>query len=282
MVAERVSARVLIALLFVAVGGCAHVEDGSRSTLAPPTVATFYARDYGFQGPDVLPAGLTVIRIQNQGQEPHQVQLLKLANGKRSDDVLSALHLSFVQIPGWAKQMGGPNGVSAGGEAEAAVYLEPGSYAVVCLIPDRQGRPHVALGMQKPLHVVDRAAPAPTLTGNYHLVLTDFELTVLEEMVAGTHTFHVVNRGKQPHTVSVVRFDGDASNADVIAAFQPDARRALPGRLVGGVSGLEPGAEALFTVTLPPGRYGMICLFPNPSSPLSHAAKGMAMNFTIE
>jgi uncharacterized cupredoxin-like copper-binding protein len=51
---------------------------------------------------------------------------------------------------------------------------------------------------------------------------------------------------------------------------------------MGGMTGLEPGARGTFTVALTPGRYALVCLFPNPASPESHAAKGMVKNFTIE
>jgi hypothetical protein len=38
----------------------------------------FVAHDYGFMGPDRLPAGLTTVRIVNEGQDLHHIQFLKL------------------------------------------------------------------------------------------------------------------------------------------------------------------------------------------------------------
>jgi uncharacterized cupredoxin-like copper-binding protein len=68
----------------------------------------------------------------------------------------------------------------------------------------------------------------------------------------------------------------------VLKAFTRDAPLSLPGKLIGGISGLEPGSDGTFTAELTPGRYAIMCLFPNPSARHSHAAKGMVMNFTVE
>jgi uncharacterized cupredoxin-like copper-binding protein len=273
---------VLVGSLLVLGYGCINREPSPIPASPVPLVATFLAHDYGFNGPDSLPAGMTVIRILNQGQEPHHIQLVKLIQGKGPADLMAALQDSFIQFPPWAKQMGGPNGVSAGGQADATVYLDPGSYVLICVIPSSQGQPHVVLGMQKALQVIDGSRSAPTFAGDYHLAMADFEFAIPHAMMAGRHTFYVKNRGSQPHEVSVVQLNPGASAEDVLASFTPGTANSLPGKLVGGISGLEPGGEGLFTVTLPPGRYGMICLFPNPHSHLSHAAKGMVMNFTLQ
>jgi hypothetical protein len=276
-----------VGLLLAATAGCLNNE--LRPLVPPePAVATFVAQDYGFDGPDLLSGGLTVIRVANRGQEPHHVQFLKLPEGKNPADLIAALQIAlaqvaFVEIPSWAKQMGGPNGVSPGGEAEATVYLDPGFYVLICVIPTKQGTPHVALGMQKALRVIGHGPQAPKIAGEYHLAMADFEFAVPERMTTGRHVFHVINRGSQPHEVSVVELAPGASVDDLVASFTPGAHHhPLPGKLVGGMAGLEPGGAGAFTVTLTPGHYGLLCLFPNPHSGTSHVSKGMTMNFTVE
>lgn len=244
-------------------------------------VATFVADDYSFEGPDVLPAGWMTVRIHNHGLEPHHIQLLKLTEGKTVADLSNALHDPLIAVPGWAKHMGGPNGVGSGGVAEARVHLEPGSYAIICVIPSKEGTPHVMLGMTKALQVTEQDASSQRALHHYHLAMRDYEFVVIEPVSKGRHSFYVKNRGSQPHQVSLVRLD-QASNADdILAAFSPNAVITLPGTLMGGITGLEPGGEGAFTADLSEGRYAFICLFPNPSSPSSHAAKGMVMNFTV-
>lgn len=62
-------------------------------------VATFTAEDYGFDGPDVLPAGMLVVRLANRGSEPHHIQLLRLENGKSPEDLKAALQGPLLTIP---------------------------------------------------------------------------------------------------------------------------------------------------------------------------------------
>ncbi|MGE3152361.1 MAG: hypothetical protein AB7G48_15120 [Nitrospiraceae bacterium] len=62
----------LVLSLSILVAGCAS------DLLIPPitgttTVATFHASDYVFDGPEQLPAGQTVVRLLNDGQQPHHI-----------------------------------------------------------------------------------------------------------------------------------------------------------------------------------------------------------------
>src|SRR5690348_4203272 len=122
---------------------------------SPPSVVIFSAWDYSFDGPDTIPAGQITIRLQNRGQEPHQLQLLKLDQGKSSVDLAAALQAGGGVVPPWAKHMGGPNGIGSGDASEATVFLEPGSYVIICGIPSKNHQTHAALGMQRALRVAD-------------------------------------------------------------------------------------------------------------------------------
>ncbi len=247
-----------------------------------PRIVIFSAWDHRFDGPDSIHAGQTTIRLHNRGHEPHQLQLLKLEDGKSPSDLAAVLQQPGHAIPSWAKHMGGPNGVGSGEKAEATVYLEPGSYVVICIIPAENHKTHAALGMQKTLRVTDHRPSPPDFHGNFHMAMLDYEFVVVQPLRRGEHTFYVVNRGSQPHQVSVVRLNPGASSNDVLTSFETGKIHSLPGQLIGGMSGLEPDAEGTFTADFSPGRYAMICLFPNPAARDSHAAKGMVMHFTIE
>lgn len=264
------------AVVIMSIIGCAGLH--RHTVTLQPGVATFVTDEYRFEGPSILPEGRTVIQVRNHGREAHHVQLLKLDKGKTAPELAEALRHRVVQIPSWAKQMGGPNGISAGGEAEAVVDLTPGSYVVVCVIPSRDGMPHVARGMYQELQVIE----APSASHyDYHLAMRDFSFAVPEQIRAGRRTFRVFNRGSQPHEVTLVRLDPGAAVRDVMASMNPDEASSFPGTLMGGLSGLEPGTEGFFTTTLTPGRYAFLCLFPNPDADASHVNRGMAMTFTV-
>ena len=148
-------------------------------------------------------------------------------------------------------------------------------------MPGKNHQTHAVLGMQRALQVVDAKAAPPEFAGNFHMAMFEYEFVVVQPLRKGRHTFYVINRGSQIHQASFVRLNRGASADDVLRALQKDTPSRLPGTLIGGMTGLEPGREGTFTAELTPGRYAIMCLFGNPHAE-SHAAKGMVMNFTIE
>jgi len=47
------------------------------------------------------------------------------------------------------------------------------------------------------------------------------------------------------------------------------------------VVGIERGGDAIFTAQFEPGRYGLICFFPDRTTGAPHFAKGMTLDFTV-
>jgi len=251
-------------------------------TAASPKEAVFTASDYRFDGPETIPAGQTTVRLRNRGKEPHQLQLLLLDAGKTPAQLAAALQPGTHGVPAWARQVGGPNAVAAGQTAEATLFLETGTYIIICGIPGKNHQTHAALGMQKALRVSDSSPSPPEFRGNFHMAMFEYEFVVVQPLRKGRHTFYVVNRGNQIHQASFIRLNAGASTDDVLAAMHQDNATRLPGTLIGGMSGLEPGRDGTFTADLTPGRYAIMCLFSNAIMSESHAAKGMVLNFTIE
>ena len=239
-------------------------------------IVTFSASDSRLEGPEQLPAGQTTVRLRNRGKEPHQLKFLKLEEGKSPADLATTLKSLTGAVPSWAKYMGGPNGADAGKVSEATLYLEPGTYVVICGVP---GKHHLRNAPQKIVRVRDTASPPAEFRGNFHMAMFEYEFVVVQPLRKGRHSFYVINRGSQVHQVTFVRLDPGASASDVLTALNQDKPSPLPGKLIGGMSGLEPGRDGTFTAELTPGRYAIMCLFGNGES---HAAKGMVTNFTID
>ena len=249
--------------------------DGSR--------VVFEAHDYQFTGPDRIPAGMTTMHVQNKGQDVHHIQLLKLQRGKTSQDFLTAVKTDPEHFPTWVQHVGGPNAILPGQESGATMKLTEGEYLLICVIPDKQGVPHVALGMHKALTVIPGGSNrAPEPKADLRITLADYRFDLSAPIVAGRHTFQVLNRGTQPHEVVLLKLEGNASAKDVAAAFEPGASGPPPGAPVGGVVGLEKGGQAYFTADFKPGRYGLICFFPDPTTGKPHFAHGMTSEFTVK
>lgn len=102
--------------------------------------------DYSFSlstrrvpGPDVVLSG------ENRGKEDHELLVLRLASGVSTNVLLTEPGPGFPKGVTFVGQVTIPAGQS--GDL-VLVGLRPGSYALVCLLPDADGVPHLALGMK--------------------------------------------------------------------------------------------------------------------------------------
>lgn len=268
-----------IILATSALAGC--VTQGETT---PAHEATFTAREYTFEGPSTLPAGLTEISLVNEGEEPHHMQLVHLEDGHTPDEFMSALKDGG--MPSWATEVGGPNTGTPGVAPETSAYvdLEPGTYVVMCVIPDADGVPHVQHGMTKTLTVEAHEhnhAPPPDATVD--VTLDDFVFDLPNELPAGEHTFHVENTGDQHHELTLLQLHGNKTAQDFLEWEQdPNRTGPPPATLLGGITGIEAGATQVFNATLEPGRYALICFLPDVAGDHApHFTKGMIDAFTV-
>jgi hypothetical protein len=187
------------------------------------------------------------------------------------------------RLPDWVQYAGGPNAHLPGSLATATVNLTEGDYVVMCWIPDKQGVPHVALGMQKAVFVrggkpTRVSAPKASLT----IKQIDYQFVLSKRIASGLHTIEVMNHGTQPHELVLVKLAPGATVNDVIAAFAPGAAGPPPGELVGGITGIEKGERVHFTGEFEAGNYGLICFVPDAVTGRPHFLRGMTAEFTVE
>lgn len=107
---------------------------------------------YGFGMDSVIKPGGHVFRVENQAEEPHEVDIVRIPDGS-----------SVEQAMAWLKQPGGPppfepSGgtmiLSKGKVAYAGLTMRTGQYMLLCFVPDtRDGRPHIAHGMVRVISV---------------------------------------------------------------------------------------------------------------------------------
>ena len=87
---SRLPFQSVVALLVLMLASAAWA-DGS------PVV--FTAHDYGFNGPERIPAGVTTMQIVNRGQDLHQIQILKLLHSKTAADFRTAMTAEPGRLP---------------------------------------------------------------------------------------------------------------------------------------------------------------------------------------
>jgi len=269
-------------LLPLLIGAC-HPGPKADPPAEPRQAAVFIAKDYAFEGPDRIPAGLVSLQVVNRGTDLHHVQLVRLKDGRSAQDFAQAVKAEPSRLPAWAEFFGGPNAVEPGQSTEALLRLAPGSYVITCIIPDRKGVPHVALGMHRPVAVAVVHPQEGGREPSADLVIdqVDFGFSLPKPMTAGRHTVRVVNKGTQVHEVVVVRLAPGATLPQFLAALGPGASGPPPGHLLGGITGLEPQGTGFITEDWTPGRYGFLCFFPDPATGQPHFARGMQLQFDV-
>lgn len=264
------------------VGDAGATTDQMASDAPSGEVVEFVSTDYSFDGPDTLPAGWNTIRLRNDGQELHHVLMWRLEDGKTLADLEAHLASGDPADPTWAVNYGGPNASIGPFQAESTIWLDPGEYAAVCVIPSPDGQTHLAKGMMKTI-TVSGGSDAPEPVADMSVDLGDFVFVRDTAYTAGQHTVAVTNSGAQPHEIVLVKLDEGATAADFTAAFAPDAPPGPPpGMPVGGLAPMAPGQKAYFQTELTPGNYAALCFLMDPESGAPHFALGMSEEFTVE
>jgi hypothetical protein len=253
-----------------------------RIRAVTPAIQTvrIVAREYQYEVPARVPAGLVRLELINAGKELHHAQLLRLEQGRTVAD-LAALDLE-AGPPSWVVPVGGPNAVEPGDSARAIETLVPGNYALICFIPDADGKPHVMKGMAAgfqagPAQSQSAARPKVDAT----IRLADYGFAPSAALRAGARTINVVNDAHQPHELVLVRLNEGKSAADLVAWSAAHMAGPAPGHFVGGIVGLAPGGSSVMETTLEPGNYALICYLPDAKDGMPHFAHGMVAPLAV-
>lgn len=128
---------------------------GSGQASGPSAAVPVQLKDFKFAGlPQHVAAGATTFKLINGSPQAHEMVIIKLLKGKTIQDVKKALS-NPGPPPAWAQTVGGMDVMSSQTTAWLTLKLTPGSYAIVCFMPDmaKGGMPHAAEGMMAPLSV---------------------------------------------------------------------------------------------------------------------------------
>ena len=268
----------VVALLIAALAGCRARE--ARSPGAPPNIVTITADSLHFDAPDTVPAGLTTLHLVTRGTALHQVALARIGAGHSYAQFLDAMRAP-PPPPDWIAMAGGVNPPRAGGTADVTIELEPGRYAMLCLVPGSDGVPHVVKGMHREMIVVRSGSPAaaePAATDT--LTLSDNAFTTSAPITAGRHTFRVVNGGSHPHEVTFVRLDTGKQSDDMLRWLGHPVG-APPGEMLGGVFGIRTDQHAFVTVDFARGEYLLFCSLLSDADGKPYFTHGMVRQVTV-
>jgi hypothetical protein len=284
----------LAAAALMIVGACSRkdtaraVESGTATAEAQPpaaepapNVVTITATNYKFDAPDSIPAGLTTIRLVDDAGL-HHAELLRLGDGKTVADLEKALKQPGPPQP-WIIPAGGPNPPHPnGGVAEVTQTLVPGNYAIICFVPDADGKPHFVKGMVRPLTVTaSTATSAPEPTADVTVTMSDYSYKFSTPLTAGKHVIRIDNAGPQFHELFLARLAPGKTAGD-LATWVDKQVGPPPAEPLGGVAALPAGGHAYIPVDLTPGQYGIFCFEPDAKDGKPHVAHGMMQQITVQ
>ncbi|MCB0125986.1 MAG: hypothetical protein KDE58_27205 [Caldilineaceae bacterium] len=128
------------------------VVEGGVQASTPEVQGTVKLVDFSFVLPSEIKAGKQIWEVVNEGSQLHEINLMKLADGKSMDDVAAWMAKPEGAPP--FSNVGGFNGIDAKKVGYMELDLTPGTYVAICHVPDpASGKAHDALGMVMPFTV---------------------------------------------------------------------------------------------------------------------------------
>jgi plastocyanin len=145
-------------------------------------------------------------------------------------------------------------------------------------------RAALALGVllaacSKPDQTPEAAAPPPE-PNVITFSAADYSYTGPDTIPAGVTTIRLLNTGKEPHHLFLVKLEEGKTAQDLSAAMAPNAPWPTWAKEVGGPNAAEPGTTMAATLPVEAGNYVFFCVIPSPDG-TAHVAKGMMRGLTV-
>lgn len=114
---------------------------------APHVDLTVALKDYSIGMPASITTEPIVVQVANAGQQPHEMQLARLALGVTKQDVLAFIAAPSAKHPPF-ELVGGMGTLAPGTTGWIMLHLAPGNYVALCSIPaPATNTAHLFLGM---------------------------------------------------------------------------------------------------------------------------------------
>jgi hypothetical protein len=252
--------------------------------------ATFIATEYAYDGPESIPAGVTEVVIENAGEQPHSLWLVKLDDGKGVEDLMGvfAAMESDPAIPEWLNFYGGAS-ASPGESSSYWIDLPAGSYAMFSFDSDEEGVPDFAKGMLGELTVTEATGDSATVEipeADATVELVDFSFVISPEFGSGEQLVRVTNTGMEPHEMAVMRLAEGVTVEQVMEMMMSEEMPEdgpPPFEEAAIIPPIGAGMSAVYEMNLEPGDYLLLCFLPSAANEgAPHLALGMVQPLTID
>jgi hypothetical protein len=262
----------------------------AATTAAPTTTAAalptidVVEKDFAFDLPKQVPAGVVRINATNEGAEAHHAQFARLNEGVTYDTLFAA----FADGPDAALPLvtltGGPGPIQPSTDLSVTTELPAGQYVVLCFLSGADGVAHAAKGMVATVEVTDLGNESAAGDGDAQVGLIDYAFKGLPRTLPAKTTLQLTNEGKESHEVSVLKLADGATTADVLDFLTSTTSPSGPPpfAFAAGFQGVAPGGTGSVDLDLDSGTYVAICFIPSPANGFKpHAALGMIAEFQV-
>lgn len=108
----------------------------------------------------------------------------------------------------------------------------------------------------------------------------DFKFTAPRRVPAGLTRFRFINAGGTLHHAQLLKFTGNHTVREYIAALKPNSPPPAWASEVGGPNAVGPKSETAVIQSLEPGNYAILCFVDTPDH-VPHIMKGMYQDLTV-
>lgn len=133
------------------------VTPAATPAAEPTGDVTLTLADYSFTTAGALTAGTHTFKVLNKGPQPHEVEIIRLADGKTMKDFgdfMAAAYDGKASGPPPASAIGGVSAGLPGQVSYFSINLTPGKYVMLCFVSDmKDHKPHLEHGMVKEFEV---------------------------------------------------------------------------------------------------------------------------------
>ena len=253
------------------------------SPRVPPGTNTveITAREYGYAGPDTIPAGLDGARPGERGIRLAGVRLVRLDQGvpRRSRDCAwpggpwpGGRHGQQPQRRGPSTSAASLHGAAARALRECLLFHSQAPTASIA-------SPRVSSRDLSVTGTADSEFSEPR--ADIEVRLVDYAFQLSAPLAPGRQTLRVHNAGPQTHEVELLRLLPGKTLPDWDRWVRGGMKGEAPAVLIGGIVGLAPGRHAYFITRIEPGRHVLLCYAPDARDGKSHKAHGMVREIEI-
>ena len=239
--------RRLLALLslVLAAAGCGGSGEAS------PQPVTVDGADYAFVMPDTIDGGVVAMRFRNVGKELHEFAFGRIDGDHTIDEFIDDLFANDGNVP-YATDLGGPPLLSPGEEVTITRKLEPGTYGLLCFVPNAEGKVHLELGMKRQFRVVgstDATLPSPDV-----VITATAKGFDVPEIEAGSRTIELRNESGEDREWVLTAYAPGKTAKDVDAWANSGLKGAAPGVFHGAMQSIPSGTSVFLTLELERGK----------------------------